>query len=860
VYAIDYQPIVLMETFFMQNKSNKKLDRFEIIAVLKALGINTKVKPRNNWIDILSPLREEKNPSFSINLESGAFIDRTTDEKGSIIDLIKRINGTESDKAVADFLDMVLNRDRTDRKRKSGISIQQLKKENSQLIDTNADSIKKIANERSDINLKALDDLDLHSNAPFFDTIEEYDGLTRNTLDKFGCKFLTKHGQLDLAMIYPTGVELYSRNEENEKQVIQMSGSSPNDSFFGVEHIPDTDSTTLLITKSPRECMLAWQEFSPECDVISVCGGEKPSLSHNQAQIIKELAQKYDTVIVVFDQDTEEAKSIAEAFSVEVKKVIEPNVELKKINIHDLSEGKAKDIADLYRTKSPAFPNLLESAEVVKVKGKDSLLTTDEVIWNTKGAIEKSLLLEKLQERGLFKRYIADEDRNYMVKDNVIVPINESQLTDFVNEMIQNIPDEVLDRDTRVKVMSSLITTNMGQLLTNAPKKEDLGLHQDQRNDCYLFFKDKCIRVTKDSVQDISYEDLDGLIWEQDQAERLAPVEVNSEKSEFEVFCELVTGENSDRKASLMSAIGYLLHRYKNKANSKAIIFTDQEIGMANTSNGGTGKTLIAKAIGHLRPLHEMSGISLNSKDKFMFNDFQEYYRLILIDDVGEKFIFEDLFTVITGNMPIRRLHKNRFSVPFEQAPKFILTTNDPLSGSGESHKRRQFIVEFASFFDSQKNPVDYFGHMLFDDWDEKEWARFDAFMIQCIQLFLKDGLVEASVNYEKRKAINETSLQFFNWAELYLELELEYEQRELFRGHSEVGIENYPGMKKPKNKNGESFPSYSMHDPGGMGENQIRTFKRSLELYASYKGWKIQERESNGNTFIWFTKRKSDL
>jgi hypothetical protein len=30
---------------------------------------------------------------------------------------------------------------------------------------------------------------------------------------------------------------------------------------------------------------------------------------------------------------------------------------------------------------------------------------------------------------------------------------------------------------------------------------------------------------------------------------------------------------------------------------------------------------------------------------------------------------------------------------------------------------------------------------MLFEDWDEQEWARFDHYMINCLNYYLENGL-----------------------------------------------------------------------------------------------------------------------
>ncbi len=826
----------------------KNFNRLEVLTVTRALDLNINDDSRE-WVSIKSPIRDgDQNPSFCIYLDTGYWEDKGgNNEKGYLPELVRRLRHIHDDKSLREWFDAVLHRTP---KPKINVTSAGNKSKDILIDDLPSIPLSEIKDARK-FDLSDFDDVMTIPDLPLLGEIRNHDGITIETLSNFGCKISQEKHGFELLIPYPTGVQRYWR-VDNEKKILSLAGSKTQESFAGVSMISGRDK--LLITKSPRETMLAHQIYKEEYDVLGLCGSERSELSMDQLAIIKAALPNVRQIITALDSDTDSAKNIAVGFADNLKAFVGDECQVSRLDVSSISTGKAKDLADIFRDNPELADGLLEKAIPIDSK-INAVSKSDPKFWNSNGAIEKAVLLEKLEEKGLFKRYIADEARYYFVEDNVIKTVNESQLRDIIKEMIKSIPDSILEKSLRKKVMSSLITTNTGQLLETANIKKDIGLHQDDKTTCYLYFSDKCIKVTSNSIDELPYKEIDGPIWEQDIVERKAPVYSNSTKSEFEAFSELVTEGNLLRKQSLMSAIGYLQHRYKNKANAKAIIFTDQEIGITNASNGGTGKTMGVKAIGYLRPLHEMDGKGFNSKNKFKFNDYQEHFRVMLIDDVGKGFAFEDMFSIITGNMPIRKLHKNRFSIPFKDAPKFALTTNDPLTGSGESHKRRQFIIELGSFFHSKNTIEDHFGHLFFDDWDEAEWSNFDTFMIKCVQLFLNKGLIEAPINYEKRKLIIETSLSFFEWAFQHLELDVEYDQVSLFKGRSEIGLNTYPGMLKPKNKNGDSFPSYLMRAPGDLDENQTTTFKRRLEKFADFKGWKMNQRESSGSTFIWFTK-----
>ena len=78
------------------------------------------------------------------------------------------------------------------------------------------------------------------------------------------------------------------------------------------------------------------------------------------------------------------------------------------------------------------------------------------------------------------------------------------------------------------------------------------------------------------------------------------------------------------------------------------------------------------------------------------------------------------------------------------ESPKISITTNYTVKGEGSSHLRRVFEVEMAGYFNDKNTPEDEFGHLLFSDWNDEEWSKFDNFMLRCVQYYLNNGLVES--------------------------------------------------------------------------------------------------------------------
>ena len=88
-------------------------------------------------------------------------------------------------------------------------------------------------------------------------------------------------------------------------------------------------------------------------------------------------------------------------------------------------------------------------------------------------------------------------------------------------------------------------------------------------------------------------------------------------KSDFEKLLWNICRESTERFNSLRSAIGYLLHTYKDVALTKAIVFIDEV--MSDGANGRSGKSLVGVAISHIRKTLRIGARNFNFKNTFAF-------------------------------------------------------------------------------------------------------------------------------------------------------------------------------------------------------------------------------------------------
>ena len=289
----------------------------------------------------------------------------------------------------------------------------------------------------------------------------------------------------------------------------------------------------------------------------------------------------------------------------------------------------------------------------------------------------------------------------------------------------------------------------------------------------YMFFNDCVMESTADKILIKNYSDIEGFVFETDISHfDFKPLLSQDQKSidniipegEFYEFIQdLCRNDNQTvcQKSleSMVTIIGYLVHRYKDPANAKAIIFMDTF--KDGNPNGATGKSLLTKGIGRVRESAFQDGKFFASSDKFAFSHVNYGTRILIIDDVPKNFDFEKIFPLITEKAVIERKYENKYVIPFEDSPKIVITTNYTVEGVGNSHKRRKVEFILSETFSPDYTPEDKYGHLLFVEWDDINWWEFYNFIIYCLQQFLKKGIVMPMFNVAERKLKMEATPEF---------------------------------------------------------------------------------------------------
>ena len=370
--------------------------------------------------------------------------------------------------------------------------------------------------------------------------------------------------------------------------------------------------------------------------------------------------------------------------------------------------------------------------------------------------------LQYLEHNNIFKFYPDENSGTYLfVKNdkNFINVFEEPKIKDFVLSDLRE-----RGHIDAFELMANN-TSNFNSNYLSMVSSIDVKFNRDTAHESFIYYQNAVVKTTKDSIEVLDYSDVSDLIWTNQVIKRDIQIKDESE-GVFKTFIWKVSGENPDRYYTLKSVIGYLMHSYQNEAKPKAIIFNDEMIS-EDIPNGGSGKGLIHRAIGHIKNIVIEDGKKFDAKSQFAYQKVNKDTQIFLMDDVPKHFNFESLFSIITEGMTIEKKGQDAYQIPFKESPKISITTNYTINGSGASHERRVFEVEIANYFNENLTPEMEFGHLFFAEWNETEWAKFDNFMIRCVQFFLKNGLVQSDkVNLKLRKFKNEVGTEFIEFME----------------------------------------------------------------------------------------------
>jgi len=434
-----------------------------------------------------------------------------------------------------------------------------------------------------------------------------------------------------------------------------------------------------------------------------------------------------------------------------------------------------------------------------------------------------------------------DESLLVRIKDNIAEVTSPEKIRDFLlkhAKQTDNVPYGFNNKDLCNLLLNS-INTSLSEAVLKTVEACKKSFHTDTPERCYVYYKNGVVESTATESRVIPYSEIDGIIWKDQILNRefkTLPIEHNGQLlGDFAQFQKMTccpaalrTGEHSNitiediekRFLSLRTAMGYLMHRYSDPAEIRAVIFNDETINFDERrgGNGGTGKGLSVDGIREIRNVPLMDGKSFDSTGRFKYQTLSLRTDVVYFDDTKAKFDIESLYSVLSNGYYMEA--KGKAPVKLPQAIKTVLTTNFVLKGDTPSDRRRRFEIEVSPYFAIDHTPKDEFGHNLFSDfWGIEQWQLFDNYMMWCIRDFLKHGLTQYNhVNLPLRRLIASTCEEFVEFVQ-------------------DIPVNERLSKTETVEKFKEEYPDYAR----GMGVGNKRVIEW-LKTYAEFKGYKYQD------------------
>ena len=456
----------------------------------------------------------------------------------------------------------------------------------------------------------------------------------------------------------------------------------------------------------------------------------------------------------------------------------------EKIEAVSIALHQGKMFEDVINQLDPKIFNNEQIERVREMTGDRHYIRTQlyfTLVRNAKGAMSVQIMIHRLRDFLMniqprinkFWRVARMFDNRYLLideKTKIVQSIeNYSDIAPLLANLIDDSIAPIIDEDGSnwsellKEQHEKLSKTVKDAIFSEMPKVEisrDQWLHDGKYNS-YIPYSTEVVKVSKDKVTLIPWEENDKYVYKEQILDHAFVIDSALSAGDFGKYFYRIGGLGSDcdemslhqiyadpdslicRKIHpLVMAMGYLLHAYKDPARSYVIVVSEDVDDSAK--GGGTGKTLMLKAAGFIRVLHEIAGRTLKPDDQFVFGLVQAIHQIVLIDDIKPNFPFGFLYNATTGNFEVERKRQDRLSLAFEDAPKICVSSNFSLGEDAESNHltRRLRQIYLSPYFSPTRSPEQEFGRLMFTEWDQNEWNAFHNFMISCIQIYLRSGRV----------------------------------------------------------------------------------------------------------------------
>lgn len=454
-------------------------------------------------------------------------------------------------------------------------------------------------------------------------------------------------------------------------------------------------------------------------------------------------------------------------------------------------------------------------------------------IYQDNGAnkISHSKIIDFLESNGFHHVVLGTQTRLVRSVNNIIRPVSVMEIIEFMRSTLE---------ESGLREIYDIFAKNPGSYVGVAKlmllEKKEVINDRDARDSSVFYFQNCLCEVTIDKIEIKSYKELRLPIWENRILKKDYTNPKNDDPGQFHLFCQRITGGVNERFETLRCLLGFLLHRNKERGDSKAVILYDEKMGVEGKANGRTGKSLLGEAISICREVEPFDGKSLKFDSNFRNQRITHTTDILFYDDLQKNTSFDKFYALLTKGVEVEKKGKDSYFIDQLEAPKLLMTSNHYVYGDGgDSDLSRRFEFEISNYFSNKFRPEDEFGNRFFDTiWHIEEWNKFFAFMFGCVQMYLQKGLVEAiPLNLPSNKVADITCPEFLEFAKTYFVENQWLNKRQLFSDFKEL------------------FPDYTEMSP--------HMFTKWLVHYGRQKQLVYQYDNSGGVTSIRFVAKSED-
>ena len=325
------------------------------------------------------------------------------------------------------------------------------------------------------------------------------------------------------------------------------------------------------------------------------------------------------------------------------------------------------------------------------------------------------------------------EITNAELKERILVWLNDN------TELISKTDCTIAEINGALSNKEMLFSDGQFEWLNRNTKK----LLKDTATTAYYYFNNGIVCVDKDGIVLKKYSEAlnDTVVWANQVINRDYFFYDSDNHFNFKDFIFRVCGEDNEKFIYLCSLIGYCLHRYKDDAFAKAVMFAEEVEDPKQ--GGGAGKGLLIKAFQFVIGGMTVDGESFKPDGNFAFQRYNLGCPFICINDAAKNTQWDKWKSIITDGLTVDVKNKDQLYLPYEDSPKILVTTQYGIDTEKMFLVRRFLLFTFEPYFNKNHTPFDEYKEMFFK-WSENEkWMQFYNFMFDCVKLYLASGIKE---------------------------------------------------------------------------------------------------------------------